>query len=773
MNKHFANQLFLITLFLSFFLSIAVSKPVEAQAPVSTPTPLPATVQKPVIINSDPNIVTFAQLRQNDFDLVGPFDSVAFSFALPSDWSLKSGAELTLSMGISFNSAIQAQINPVLNGSGTLTIILNNITVSVLQLNQLGEAEANIAIPPETFISKDTDGRIQLSLVLNTDFSCRANENISVIVHTNSHFTLPHDTIQPNTSLVNFPRPIYQNSFLPDSALLVIPDQPSAAELQSALIIAAGLGNITSNGLALDLTTISKLTAEQATATDLIFVGNVASLPTLSQLQLPVIDNAGQFRATGVGPDDGLIQMINSPWSAGHVIFVVSGNTDKATVKAAQAVSTGILRPVLYPNLSVVQQVQTFPISPSGKTDQTLTDLGSTGILFQRRGTNDVSFKFYIPSGYTVTPEAFFELVFGHSALLNYDRSGIVVQLNNRPIGSVRMSDTTASQSTNQVKFQLPASALKPGTNRLTISATIVPNDDCTPPDSGGLWVNIWPESLLHIPLTPTATSSVVNYDLNNFPAVFSYNSVLSDTAFVLSHNDLDSWREALQLASYLGDNANGSITALSAFYADAVTTSERSSYNLLIVGHPSQLPIMGDMGNRLPAPFSGNHDIAQERNFQVSYLISPDSPLGYVEMADSPWNTEKIVLAVVGNGVQGVHWAGTSLVDNSLNWQVVGNFAVINDRQIIATDTRVTSAVIGGLSTQVPAETVVAPILGPSLPFTQSQAWILPVLVLSLVLIAIIFAILAIQNWSHNQVRDKKWFKVLLERLRIFRKDD
>ncbi len=777
MNKKFAIQPFVFILCLSFLMNMVVSFPVQAQAPVPpTPTPIPTSTQIPVVVFTDPNIVTFSQLQQPEFDLIGPFDSNAFTFAIPADWSLKSGATLTLSLGVSFNSAIQTQLNTVVYGGGTLTISLNNITVGVLQLNQVGETQANITIPLEDFVSTDPSGRMQLNIALNADFSCLANENMSVIVHANSHFTLPHDSIEPDTSLVNFPRPIFQNSFNPDSALLVIPDQPTAAELQSALSVAAGLGNISNGGLALDMTTVGKLTAQQATSSNLIFVGKAASLPTLVQLQkLPVPDVGGQFQFPTAGPDDGFIQMIDSPWDVTHVVLVVSGNSDKGTVKAAQALSTGVLRPNTYPNLSVVQQVQPIPVSNSQITDQTLTDLGSTGNLFQRRGVNDASFNFFIPSGYTVTSDAFFQLVFGHSALLNYDRSGIVVLLNDKPIGSVRMSDTTAAQATNQVKFQIPASALLPGTNTLDISATIVPTDDCTPPNTRGLWVNIWPESLLHLPLTPTATSSVANFDLTQFPALFAYNPVLSDTAFVLPHNDLDSWREAEQLASYIGDNSNGTLAALSAFYADGLpAATARSNYNFLIVGHPSQLPVMSEISSSLPAPFSGTNDVAKENNLQVTYLISPTSPLGYVEMTSSPWNANKIVLAVVGNGAQGVKWASTSLIDPTLNYQVTGNFAVINNRQIISTDTRVPSSPIGGISTQVPNATPVTPIiLGPSLPFTQSQSWILPVLVVLVVLIALILVIIAIQSWSHNRARKKNWLTSLPDKLRNRRKDE
>lgn len=730
---------------------------VPAQAQVPMPTPTPSALPTPVVTYSDPNIVTFSQLKQNEFELIGPFDSHTFSFAIPASWSLKPGAQLDLAIGISFSTIVQGQNNPVVVGGGTLTISLNNLIVDVLTLNQVGEYETNITIPPEALISKDIAGRMQINFSLNADVSCTANQHTSIVIHPNSHFTLPHDPIIPDTNLANFPRPLYQNAFIPDTAVLVIPDQPTSSELQAALTVAAGLSKLSGNGLALTLNTLSQLTPQLVAATNLIFVGKAASLPTLAQVQLPLPETGGQFQVAGGSPDDGVIQMIGSPWSTSHVLLAVTGNSDAATIKAAQAISTGILRTNRVPNLSIVQQVDTTPVAIPQATDQTLSNLGSGGVYFEQRGENNASFSFSVPPGYTVTSDAYFELAFGHSALLNYDQSGIVVRLNNRAIGSVRMSDTTANQTTNLVKFQIPVSALLSGSNRLDISAILIPNDVCTPPTTRGLWVNIWPQSVLHLPLGTTLTSPVTNYNLGSFPQFFTYNPVLSDTAFLLAHNDLASWQQAMQLAAFLGNNTNGVLTGLNAFYADDMSSADKAKYNLLLVGHPSQMPAtMSQLNSALPGPFSTTNDIAKEKNFQVTYLISPDSPLGYIELAISPWNSDRVAMAVLGNGAQGVAWATTSLIDPNLNWQIKGNFVAVNKRQMVATDTRINSSNsnIEGVSPQSPNINVVATSVSPSLPFAQSQSWILVVLVISIILIALLLGIVAIQSWSNNRIR-------------------
>ena len=138
------------------------------------------------------------------------------------------------------------------------------------------------------------------------------------------------------------------------------------------------------------MTTVGQLTPDQKSANHLIFVGKAASLPILGQLQLPVPSNAGQFQVAGGNADDGLIEMVDSPWSISHVILVVSGDTDQGALKAAQAVSTGTLLSDRVPNVSIVQNIQTASASAPQPVDQTLADMGYSRTLFENLGVEFV-----------------------------------------------------------------------------------------------------------------------------------------------------------------------------------------------------------------------------------------------------------------------------------------------------------------------------------------------------------------------------------------------
>jgi cellulose synthase operon protein B len=392
-----SKSLFVLIFCLS--LMAAMVLPAAAQTPTATPVPTgQATPEAPAqatpgaplqpaapglngpITSAD--AVTFQQVGQDEILLTGPYDTHTFLFGVPADWKPAGDAFLNLFMTVSFNTNVQ---NPVTNNlnmisGGVMQVRLNGVSLGILQLNRIGEVNERLTIPERALKSRRSDGRMEMNFILDSGLTCTVNQQMNVIIHPSSQFILPHETVTPDTSLTNFPYPLYQDSIYPDTAVIVIPDDPSAAELQAAMTLAAGLGNLTSSALTTTLTTASQLTPDVLANQHIILVGKAGSLPMLSQLTLPLgvtVDaSGGQFVIDGGGTDDGVIQMINSPNNSSRVVMVVSGNTDAGVVKAAQAISTGLLRPNRAPNLAIVDQVQSTPVPVDSPLDQNLGDLG-------------------------------------------------------------------------------------------------------------------------------------------------------------------------------------------------------------------------------------------------------------------------------------------------------------------------------------------------------------------------------------------------------------
>jgi len=734
-------------------LLTSLSTPAGAQGVNATPTPvIPLPEETPL---SGVNTINFYQIRQADIQLVGPYDVAFVVFGLPAEWKLNGTADFSLNLNVSLNSVSADQA--VGGIGGTLVVEFNREVIGSFPLTQSGDITVPMQIPLEALNPVRDDGLQELVFVLDSGLSCQLNQQMAVTVRTSSNITFPHETILPDTSLARFPFPIYQNSIYPDNALIVVPADPTAEELQSAMAVSAGLGRMSGSRIALDLTSIDKLSPEQISSNNIILVGKAATLPILEQVQFPLAPAAGNFQSAGGNADDGIVQMVNSPWSPGRVVLLVSGNTDLAVVKAAQAVSTGVLRQNAVPNLSIIQQVQEGLQPSLQKTDLTLLELGYSNVLLQRRGVDSATYRFYIPPGMTVSQDAYFELVYGNSALIDYGRSGLVVQVNGQPVGSVRFSDTTAANATNHVQINLPPSVVLPGNNTLEVISNLQPTDNCSIPNLRGLWATIWSESHFHLPLIQTLAETGLAIDLTDYPAPFVFDASLSTTALILPRNDLESWRSALQVAAYLGDSSNGPIAQLKTFYADAIPDSAQTSLNMLVLGLAPQMPIVAELNDVLPAPFESEAGIATERNMQVTFRIPPDSPVGYVEFLPSPWNEKNIVIVAVGNLRQGAAWAASALYESSLRSRLAGNFAVINGQQVTTTDTRVSLPAESVMPTSQPNVAVIPPSVDTTVPIVISRPiWILPALVITLVVIVLILVGVVYSSSTQNKRRGK-----------------
>ena len=741
MRFRIINLLLVIVLVLGVLL-INISSSVGAQTASSTPTPTSLVTETTPLPGPNPDAIYLYQLEQTDIQLTGPYDVAALVFDLPADWKLTAPATLDLNLTVSLSVFADEQTTrQVSGGGGNLTVEFNREVVGSFPLTQNGNTVVQLSIPLDVLDSVRSDGRQEMVFVLDSGESCLINQQMTVIVHNTSVITFPHEVVLPDISLARFPFPIYQDSLYPDSALIVLPDQPTAEELQSAMVVAAGLGRLSGLRLALDLTSQSKLTPDQLKAEHLILVGKADTLALLNQLALPLTSRTGKFQSPQGDENDGIVQMVHSPWNDGRVVLVVSGNTDAAVLKSAQALSTGVLRSNTASNVSIIQEVKGNYANPPVANEVTLLDLGYSNTLLERRGVDLVSFRFHVPPDQILGPDAYFELVYGNSALLNYGRSGLVVQVNNQPIGSVRFSDVTANQAMNRLKISIPSSVIVSGSNKLDIISSLQPIDTCSLPNLRGLWANVWSDSRLHLPFIPAPVRTAPIYDLSTFPAPLTFDSTLATTAFVLQPDDLESWRSAIQVAAYLGDRSNGSISLLQTYYADALPESARSSLNLVVIGMAPQLSILPELNEHLPAPFETDSGIATEHNMQVTYRIPADSPMGYVELLPSPWNSRNVVIAALGNLRQGVKWGASALYESSLRARLAGNFAAINDQQVITTDTRLVPGEASGLPTSQPgglaAPTPAATIVRPEL--VNRPAWILPALAITLGLIVVI----------------------------------
>jgi len=123
--------------------------------------------------------------------------------------------------------------------------------------------------------------------------------------------------------------------------------------------------------------------------------------------------------------------------------------------KAGRALSSDGLYGASAPNLAIIANVNTNVRPPFlVSADRTFANLGYTLENINRIGISRREFEFYIPSGMVLDEAAYLNLVYNHSALLNFDSSGLLIQLNGVPIGSGRLSDLSTQMTEMRIAIQ-------------------------------------------------------------------------------------------------------------------------------------------------------------------------------------------------------------------------------------------------------------------------------------------------------------------------------
>ncbi len=622
--------------------------------------------------------------RSADIVLRGPFANADVRFTPPSYWQLQAPALLRLDLTAAFSDL---ELNSGRSAGANLDVIFNGITIASLFISNEGQQVYDIPVPAAALVTTRSDGRHIIEFSLDAAFDCLYPHETLIIISSASVVNLPH-SIKPITAdLTTLPRPFYQaNSFLPENVFLVLPNEPTASQMQAALTVSAAFGRMSFGELDLTIVRVGELSDDLRTNSHLIFIGDSKEYNIfLSQVTFP------NFEAVA---GDGILQVAVSPWNQTRAIMRVSGVDEAGMIKAAQALTFGTIQPVNNDQTSIIRDV-----NPANK-EQTVADVRSFAELgYPTRningfGLSSLEYRFYIPPGFVAGNDSKLSLVYGHSALLDFTNSGVVISLNDQPVSSFALSEETSRQL-NTIDIPLYKNALHPGDNRLTIQLDILPENICSEFSNRGAWFTVHSDSLLNLPLLPAepgASTAQVNLSLYPFP--FNMDPSLGNVGIILSKDDPASWNTASKITSQLGRRASGQLITPRAAFVDSLD-EEFLNNNLIIIGKPTNLPLLNQIADAMPAPFENGSNIATERGITISYRLPEEASLGYLELFQSPWNVDYMVLTILGSTPEGLGWAYNAITLSNLRGRVTGNFVVVNDTQILSTDTRTSNRII------------------------------------------------------------------------------
>ena len=657
---------------------------------------------------SDQSVLTLADIGISDVILHGPYELKQLRFNLSPNWSLQGGMEFRLYIS-AFTSLDNKPANESNNLSGALLdVSFNGELQQSIPLVNGKDILYTIPIKSSSLVSKRNDGSLEISFFLDASYDC-VNElqHTTVLVSSSSQLMVEYADVDLQMDLRRLPWPIYQpgsnlnvgkDKEVEPSALVIVSADASDGELQAALTAMGAFGRMTSQKLPMALVISNELKQNMLETHDLIFVGTPKSLLLLDGLSLPLPIENSHFGSSRIEMDDGVLQMIPSPWNRSKSLLLLGGNTETGVIKAAQALSAGnVLQTGNTAAYSVVSQVNPVSFSsapgvdsmPLSSPDFTLADLGFKTYTANQVGINWFSFEFIIPPGQIPTEKPYFDLNFTNSDLIDLDRSGFVVYLNGALVASESFSEETSSDISVK-RIGLPFSSLLPGRNRIDIAASLFPHNVCNSFFSfEGLWFTIFPESVLHLPLKDVALDATALQDLRAYPYPFLNDPSLSTTTFVLPSSDPSTWSVAGDVAYNLGSMATGAVIFFDAVFDRDLANEALKERNLIVIGLPNELPLLANMGQSMPAQFENGSNVAIFRDQQTIYRFDSDKELGYLELFASPWSSNRSVVTILGTTLGGLKTAGEVLTDSKARAQLRGNFITVDGEQVLVVNTR------------------------------------------------------------------------------------
>lgn len=702
------------------------------------------------------NIIRFSDLELQDTQLFAPYDVMQLQFGLPPEYSLTANSAINLDITTFISGTDVARFSGSNAWLGRLDVYFNNVLVYQLDLVTEGQQSVTIPISGDALLPAGSFGRHTLELQFTSDINCIYDVFPNVTVSNTSSMYLPYEEVSPSLNLVNFPAPLFQrDSIVQSKALLVVPDNATVEEMDAAMLVSTNLGSISTGNLQFELKTASQVSPETDSDKHIILVGlSSSSYGSFTDEPFLLKWRSGY---TLTNADDGVVQIAYSPLNSSKAILHVSGNTPAGLRKAAQAFNavpfyvTEDFRFVkiadVVPNAAIVEPV----------TDVTFEQLGYVEEPIQSIGVNYIDIEFDVAPEQINTQSAYLDLRLNYSKLINPDISLLTVFLNGTPIGSVDFKPENSDFQT--YRFNIPPGLLRINGNLLEIMADLAPLYSCTSTAVASVWVNVSNLSLLHIPLATAADAFINNSTLGinflAFPAMFVEDVTLSDLALILPSDKPAAWSAAGSLMYYMGNETNLSIPDFTVAYADSVSDEIKQNFALLIFGQATELPIIQELGEALPAPFADGSNVPTEKGMKVIYSIPEGIDLGYLELFKNPWNNDKPALAVLGSSDTGVSLAGSALVVPELAQTLAGDFAVSNGKQVLSANSRLSAGresvidqiepsvdVVPETETEVPTGQT-----GTQLEPVATPPWMMTVLAISSGVIILILAVVLISN--------------------------
>jgi hypothetical protein len=603
-------------------LALAIFTPVQAAAAALPPTQA----------NSDNLTLRLTDLDfSGSLNLAGPYQEITAAFGLPADWSLNAPLQVDLRYRSDFQSLMQAfSASPETENTagikGVLSVYLNENLISTTEVNTSAQNELSFEVDAQMVAPYPAQNRIRITWDAAT--ACAYGVTSGLFLDPDSTLQFSYTTQEVDLSLRDFPQPFYSPTDIQAHPVtLLIPANPDENSLSALLAVAAGLGRHSQGALDFNVMTSDRISPAELAEAQLILIGPLEAWRSYlagsglaaDALQIPA----------DAGTEDGLLVLQASPWNPKRALLLVSGENEVGLQKASASLASVDFLPYANGQAAVVAQL-------AKDMAQTVIDVNlaslqtSDNLLVEQLGDTTFSIPFNMPADANISPEAYIEVYFRHSQLIDYLQSSLTISINGTKIGSIRFSDQSAENGLSRII--LPPDIIRPLQNTLEITTSIVPQDLCADERSGNFWVSVLGDSYLHLPpVLEEGGAQAGDLYLSDFPQALLTDESLSTLTFVSDADDWQNWLYAADLAYRLGVfTASGPLQPSAAFLTDAPQGS--SGQSILLLGGSAEIGASA-WNDSLPLPFETNGVLPSLSFEGIQFQTADEQDLGELQI--------------------------------------------------------------------------------------------------------------------------------------------
>ncbi|MCC5605534.1 cellulose biosynthesis cyclic di-GMP-binding regulatory protein BcsB [Nostoc sp. CHAB 5834] len=598
----------------------------------------------------------------NRMRLRGVYSEGRLAFTRPRGWKLDRGK---------LQALIRFQHSPALYANrSNLTVLLNGISVGSVPLNrkesQVGQVLFNI--PPK--LLQDYN---ELVLVAQQNNSIECSDPSSpdlwteILPDSKLIFNYERQPITLNFS--RYPYPFFDEFGLETNQIAYLqPSQVDQSWLTAAARLQAALGRI-ADFRPIQTSLVSDVANVKANDR-LVIIGTPNEQPTLNiwkNLPLKIVSNQILDRDNNPVPDETGVLIITKAEKSGVPVLIATGNSAKAVEKATQFLSQPDLRKMGTGQVVFVDTLKEASTPglrqwPRYLPEQNSFKLGDIKTQVNGEPFNDVTVRGIgappIEIDFRALPDDRFlrgssmNLVYSYGPQVNPRTSALEVLLDGVFIGGARL-DSESGETRKNLKVNLPENLIKPN-SKLQVFLRMNPREpfdkqNCLQPPDQQLTGTVHSDTSFD--LKREISTQLPDLNLLKFGFPFAAPQDLSQTAIVVPQ--IPSKTDVLTLLAFterLGRLSQADAVKLNVYTPDALPTKVRQNDHLVGIGTREDFPF--------PEVFNStgfNLSQAYSRSSANAVVQTPQDTQGMIKQIISPWNSDRVVLALTSQTETGL----------------------------------------------------------------------------------------------------------------------